>query len=440
MFRSRRLLCLWIVLLALALAGPAVAADGTVRLLSIEGPVTPAMGSYFERGIALAEREGARAVIIQLDTPGGQVDLTLNIVQTFRAAQVPVVVYVAPRGAQAASAGTIITLAAHAAVMAPETTIGAASPVDASGQDLGETMQRKAVEDMKATVRGLAERRGEKAVELAEATIEEAKAVHANEALEAGLIDLVADDMEGLLEGLDGLTVEVGGREVTLATAGASVVESPLNLLEKVMHTVVNPTILAVLMAIGVQAILIELSSPGGWVAGFVGIICLGLGFYGLGVLPVNWFGLGLIGLAFVLFILDIKAPTHGALTAAGIVTLIAGFLITFNYPGSPSFARASVPAIVGIGVTIGLLTAFVLAKVLQAQRRPPSTGMEALVGATAEVRTTLDPVGSVFLNGERWRAVSEDGSEIPTGAVVEVVAARGFELRVRSREGPEAG
>jgi membrane-bound serine protease (ClpP class) len=422
-------------LLALTLAGPAVAGGGTVRLLSIEGPVTPAMGSYFERGIALAEREGASAVIIQLDTPGGQVDLTLNIVQTFRAAQVPVVVYVAPRGAQAASAGTIIALAAHAAVMAPETTIGAASPVGPSGEDLGETMQRKAMEDMKATVRGLAERRGERAVELAEATIEEAKAVHANEALEAGLVDLVADDLEGLLEGLDGLTVEVGGKEVVLATAGASVLESPLNPLEKLMHTVVNPTVLAVLMAIGVQAILIELSSPGGWVAGFVGVICLGLSFYGLGVLPVNWFGLGLIGVAFVLFILDIKAPTHGALTTAGILTLIAGFLITFNYPGSPGFARASVPVVVGIAITIGLFTAFVVAKVLQAQRRPPSTGMEALVGATAEVRTPLDPAGSVFLNGERWRAVSEDGSEIPAGAVVEVVAVRGFELRVRSLE-----
>jgi len=223
---------------------------------------------------------------------------------------------------------------------------------------------------------------------------------------------------------------------VTLATAGARVMESPLNALERVMHTVVNPTILAVLMAIGVQAILIELSSPGGWVAGFVGVICLGLGFYGLGVLPVNWFGLGLIGVAFVLFILDIKAPTHGALTAAGILTLIAGFLITFNYPGSPSFARASVPVIVGIALTIGMFSVFVLTKVLQARRRPPSTGIEALIGATAEVRTPLDPVGSVFLNGERWRAVSEDGSEIPTGALVEVVALRGFELRVRPLAG----
>lgn len=414
------------------LVGSAGAAGETVRVLSIEGPVTPAMGSYFERGISMAEREGAMAVIIQLDTPGGQLDLMLDIVQTFRAAQVPVIVYVAPRGAQAASAGAIITLAAHAAVMAPETVIGAASPVSGAGEDLGETMQRKQVEDLKATVRGLVERRGETAVELAEAMIEEAAAVHANEALEAGLIDLVADEMTELLEGLDGLVVEVRGEEMVLATAGAVVLDVPRNAMERLMHTVVNPTIVAVLMAIGVQAVLLELSSPGGWVAGFVGVVCLALGFYGLGVLPVNWLGLGLVGVAFVLFILEIKAPTHGALTTAGVVSLIAGFLIMFNYPGSPEFAQVSVPVVVGIALIMGAFFAFVLAKVLGAHRRQPVTGMEALIGAVAEVRVSLTPVGSVLVSGERWRAVSEDGSEIPAGILVKVVESEGFQLRVR--------
>lgn len=414
------------------LVGSAGAAGEAVRLLSITGPVTPAMVSYFERGISMAEREGAMAVIIQLDTPGGQLDLMLDIVQAFRAAKVPIIVYVAPRGAQAASAGAIITLAAHAAVMAPETVIGAASPVSGAGEDLGETMQRKQVEDLKATVRGLAERRGEKAVELAEAMIEEAEAVHANEALEAGLIDLVADDMTELLEGLEGLVVEVSGEEMVLATAAAAVLDVPPNAMEQLMHTVVNPTIVAVLMAIGVQAVLLELSSPGGWVAGFVGVVCLALGLYGVGVLPVNWLGLGLVGVAFVLFILEIKAPTHGALTTAGVVTLIAGFLIMFNYPGSPEFAQVSVPVVVGIALIVGAFFSFVLAKVLGAHRRQPVTGMEALIGAVAEVRVPLTPVGSVFVGGERWRAVSEDGSEIPAGMLVKVVESEGFRLRVR--------
>ena len=427
---------MWLIVLALSLVSPAGAAGETVRLLSIDGPVTPAMISYFERGIATAEREGAKALIIQLDTPGGQSDLMLEIVQIFRSARVPIVVYVAPRGAQAASAGTIITLAAHAAVMAPETTIGAASPVGPSGEDLGETMQRKIKEDLQATVRGLAERRGEEAVELAEAMIADAKAVHANEALASGLIDLVADDIPQLLEGLDGSVVQVNDEPVVLATAGATVAESPLNPLENLMHTVVNPTIVTVLMAIGVQAILIELSSPGGWIAGFVGVVCLGLGFYGLGVLPVNWLGLGLIGVAFVLFILDIKAPTHGALTVAGILTLIAGFLITFNYPGSPAFAQVSVYLVVAIALVMGGFFAFILAKVLRAQKRPPSTGVESLIGATAEVRTPLTPTGTVFMNGELWRAIADDNSEIPTGTQVKVIAVRGFLFHVRTLNG----
>jgi membrane-bound serine protease (ClpP class) len=316
--------------------------------------------------------------------------------------------------------------------MAPETTIGAASPVGPSGEDLGETMQRKAIEDLKASVRGLAERRGEEAVTLAEAMVEEAKAVHANEALAAGLIDLVADDLDQLLDGLDGMTVQVNDQPMVLGTAGAEIIESPLNPLERLMHTVVNPTIVTILMAIGVQAILIELSSPGGWVAGFVGIVCLGLALYGLGVLPVNWLGLGLIGVAFILFILDIKAPTHGALTVAGIVTLVAGFLITFNYPESPAFARVSVPLVIGVALTMGAFFAFILAKVLQARRRIPSTGEDALVGAKAEVRSSLTPVGMVFLKGELWRAVSVDESEIPKGSQVEVIAVEGFLLHVR--------
>ena len=431
---------LWIILLALALAAPAGAASGaageTIRLLKIEGPVTPAMLSYFERGIATAEREGAEALIMQLDTPGGQVGLTLEIVQAFRAAQVPIIVYIAPRGAQAASAGTIIALAAHAAVMAPETVIGAASPVGGEGLELGETMERKAKEDLKATVRSLVERRGEKASELAEATIEEAQAVHANEALEVGLIDLVADNLDSLLEELDGLMVEVGGEEVRLSTAGAVVLDLPLNPLERLLHTVVNPTVITVLMAIGVQAILIELSSPGGWVAGFVGVICLALGFYGLGVLPVNWLGLGLVMVAFVLFILDIKAPTHGALTTAGILTLVAGFLILFNYPGSPEFARVSVPVVIAIALTTGAFFAFVLTKALRAQKRAPVTGMEALIGATAETRTPLSPSGSILLRGERWRAVSDDGTEIPAGTQVEIVDVQGLQLRARPTPG----
>jgi membrane-bound serine protease (ClpP class) len=422
---------IWLLLIAVTVLPLASAEGPTVRLLEISGPVTPAMVSYFERGIVAAERADARALIIQLDTPGGQVDLTLQIVQLIRASSVPVVVYVAPRGAQAASAGTIITLAAHAAVMAPETVIGAASPVGL-GEELDDTSERKAKEDLKATVRSLAERRGPEVVALAEATVEEARAVFAGEALEAGLIDLVADDIAGLLDGLDGLVVEVNRQQVVLATAGVEVVLVPMNAIERLLHTVVNPTIVTILVAIGVQAVLIELSSPGGWVAGFVGVVCLALGFYGLGLLPVNWLGLGLVVLAFVLFLLDVQAPTHGALTVVGIVTLVAGFLLLFNYPGSPEFARVSIPLVIGVGATSGGFFAFILAKALGAQRRQPVTGIEGLIGAVGETRTPLTPTGSVFVQGERWSAVSEDGTDLPARVPVRVVAAQGFQLLVR--------
>jgi len=430
--RKIRVIYLSAMVLAILLTSlPAGAAGNTVYLISIKGLVTPAMISYFERGIATAEREGAQALVVQLDTPGGQIDLMLEIVQIFRAARIPVVIYIAPRGAQAASAGAVITAAAHAAVMAPETVIGAASPITGEGEDLSETLERKVVEDLKATMRGLTERRGPSAVELAEAMIEEAQAVHAKEALESGLIDLVANDLTDLLNELDGLEVEVDGKPWVLETLGASVEKLPLNSLELILHTVVNPTIMTVLMAIGVQAVLIELSSPGGWIAGFVGVVCLGLGFYGLGVLPVNWLGLGLVAIAIVLFILDIKAPTHGALTAAGTGTLIAGFLILFNYPGSPEFVRVSVPTVVGIALMMAGFFAFIVTRALRAQKQAPVTGQEALVDATAEVRTPLAPTGTVFLQGERWKAISDDDSEIPAGAKVKVVSVKGFTLRV---------
>lgn len=427
------ILIFWLVAMAVAAVGPAGAqeAAGQVHRIAITGPVTPAMVSYFQRGIEEAEQAEVEALIVQLDTPGGQVDLTLKIVQSFRAARVPVILYVAPRGAQAASAGAVITMAAHAAAMAPETVIGAASPVDGSGEDLNETMARKAIEDLKATVRSLTERRGEEARDLAEAMIEEARAVYADEALAAGLIDAVADDLPSLLAQLDGLPVTVAGVERTLQTASAEVVEEPLNILERVLHTVVNPTIVAVLMAIGLQAILIELSSPGGWVAGFVGIVSLALGFYGLGILPVNWLGLALVAVAFVLFVLEITTPTHGALTAAGIGSLIAGFLILFNYPGSPEFARVSIPVVVAIAVLTGGFFTFVLAKALSIQKKPPVTGLDGLMGAVGDVRTPLSPRGSVFLQGERWRAETADGSMVATGTDVRVVGVRGFTLVV---------
>jgi membrane-bound serine protease (ClpP class) len=416
----------WLAMFLSAVTGIGAQEALYVDVLEIEGPVTPIMISYIERGIRNAETDGAEALIIQLDTPGGQIDLMSDVVQALLQAKVPVVVYVYPQGAYAASAGTLITLAAHIAAMAPGTTIGAASPVGTQGEDLGETLEKKVKEDLKAQGRALAERRGEEAVAWAESAVEEAKAATAQEALDMGVIDFVASDLDDLLAQMDGFRVTVGDEEITLSTKDASVREQPMTLVEQLLHIITNPTIAFILLTVGINAILFELSSPGGYVAGIVGAICLLLAFYSLGVLPVNYTGLIFIGLAFVLFVVDVKAPTHGVLTAGGIASLVAGALLLFNSP----LYRVSISVVVAVALVTGLFFAFAVAKVVQASRRPASTGRQGLVGKVAQTRSRLNPKGTVMIKGELWDAEAVEGA-IERGQTVRIVAVDGFRLRV---------
>ena len=421
----------WMVLLSSIVPVTAQERSRELVQIAVEGPLTPVTVAYVERAIHIAERDNAEALILTLNTPGGRIDWMQQIVEAIRASHVPVVVYVSPRGAAAASAGTLITLAGHVAAMAPETTIGAASPVGGEGEDLGETLERKAKEDLRALARGLTERRGKDATQLAEMMIEEARAVSATEALAAGLIDVVASDRVDLLRQLDGFTTDLAGRPVTLATATASVRSIEMSLIEQILTRIADPNVVALLLFIGAQAILIELGSPGGWVAGFIGVVCLALSVYGLGILPVDWFGLVLIALAFVLFVLDIKAPTHGALTLVGALTLIAGLLVLFSKPGVEEFGRLSIPLVLALGAGTALFFMFIVAVGLRAQRARPVTGVEGLIGSTAVARSDLTPEGFVFVHGERWRAIAEEG-EVKTGTPVQVVEIDGFRLRVR--------
>ncbi|HET7011484.1 MAG TPA: nodulation protein NfeD [Anaerolineales bacterium] len=433
--RRRRLLLLaWLTAASLAATPPRQDAP-QVLLLKASGPLTPAMAEYLERGLATATNHGSDAVVLQLDTPGGSIDLMNRMVRAIRSSPTPVIVYVAPRGAIAGSAGTMISLAGHALGMAPETAIGAASPVGSQGEDLGETIEAKEKEILRATVRGLASRRGPEAVALAEATVESARAVSADEALQVGLIDLIADDLEELLSGLDGRSVELEGGPHVLRTRGAIVTEVQPSFIEQVLGALTNPNIVFLLISLGVQAILIELSSPGGWVAGFVGVVALALGAYGLGILPVNWFGLIFLGTSFVLFVLDIKAPTHGALTAAGLASFVVGALVLFNSPTTPTFQRVSVPLVVGVGLAMAAAFLTILTFVLRAQRAPLGVGSAALVGRVGEVREALDPVGQVQVAGELWSAEVEEGAgPVPVGERVVVSSVDGLRLRVRSR------
>jgi len=432
---SRRLVIMVFFLLVIAFIMPIgvnAQEENRVYLLQATGPLTPTMVEYLERGIEQARREGGEALIFQIDTPGGSIELMNRMVQAIRGSQTPVVVYVAPRGAIAGSAGTVITLAGHLAVMAPETAIGAASPVGMQGEDLGDTIVTKEKEILKATVRSLASHRGKDATDLAEATIESAKAVSAQEALDAGLVDFIAGDIESLLNQIDGQMVDAHGERV-LNTGNAIVFEVPQNFIEQFLQVLTNPNIVFLLLSVGVQAILIEISQPGGWIAGFIGIVSLALGTYGIGVLPVNWFGLIFIITAFVLFILEIKAPTHGALTVAGLASFVIGFLVLFNSPATPSFLRVSVPLVVGTGIAIAIGFLTLLTFVIRAQLRPVEVGAGSLVGRIAEARSDLSPAGMVQVAGELWSAILEnDDDEITSGDRVDIIGVDGIRLIVR--------
>jgi membrane-bound serine protease (ClpP class) len=412
------------------------AASGPVALLlTINGAITPATQEYLARGIQTAEQNGAEVVILQLNTPGGGLDPMQKMAQNIRASRVPVVVYVSPRGAWAASAGTVITLAGHAAAMAPETAIGAASPVGSQGADLPTTEQTKVKEAMKALVRSYTERRGAEATALAEATIESAKAVSATEALKAHLVDFIASDTTDLLNQLDGYIVQMSDGPRTLHTSGAVTENLTMSLIEQLLQLLVDPNFVFILLSIGVQAILIELSSPGGWVAGFVGMVCLALAAYGLGILPVNWFGLAFLIIAFVLFIVDIKAATHGGLTAAGIGSFIVGALVLFNSPGTPQFQRVSLPLVILVALIIGISFAIIVGFALRAMKKPVITGQEGMRGQTGIARTDINPTGQVQSGAELWTAVLAEGQgRIRKGENVEVVKVEGLTLKVKKR------
>ena len=418
-----------LLLLALTLfaGGASAQTDGAVKLAVFKGPVTPVLASYLDRAIADAEASGAAALVLQLDTPGGSVDITQAITQRMTSSTVPIIVYVAPRGAHAGSAGTFITLAGHLAAMAPGSSIGAASPVGSEGADLPDTLKKKATNILVADIKNLAARRGDKAVEWAQKAVSEAAAATADEALALGVVDAVATDVPDLLKQLDGRLVTVGGESIALDLGDRPVEEVPLNPIESFLNIITSPALAAILLTIGLNAILFEISTPGGYAAGVIGVICLLLAFYALGTLEANWTGLGFIVLAFVLFVVDIKAPTHGVLTAGGLISFVLGAFVLFN----TGELEVPWPTIIGLALGTGAFFAFAIAKAVAAQLRRPVTGFEGIIGQTAVVRQPLEPEGMVLVEGELWRAESESGP-VAVGEKVVVVGRDGYCLRVQ--------
>jgi membrane-bound serine protease (ClpP class) len=385
-------------------------------VLHVEGTIVPIVADYIDRGISKAEDENATACIIELDTPGGLLDSAEKIVQRIMNAKVPVVVYVTPKGAWAASAGTFITLSAHIAVMMPGTTIGAAHPVSGSQQEIPEDEMKKITEFTAKWMKTIAEER-HRNIEEAQLAVTESKSFTDVDALNANLIDLRADSLESLIAQINGWKVTLAnGAEVTLNTTGYEVAGNEMNAIERFLQVISDPNIAYLLLSLGSLAIMVEISNPGLIFPGVIGGICLLLAFYSLGVLPVNLAGVLLIILAFGLFIAEVFTHSFGVLTVGGLTSLVLGSLILFK--GGPLF-RVNPWLIALVTILIGGFLAFVVTRVIKAHRRQAFTGREELAGKTATVKVALKPEGMVLFKGELWSAVSESGQVEPGEEVI---------------------
>lgn len=402
-----------------------------VGLIKIHGAIGPATVTYISRGIDLAAERGDQCLVIELDTPGGLLDSTKDIVQKLFADSVPTVVYVAPSGANAASAGTFITLAANVAAMAPNTSIGAAHPVSIGGgageeQKPDDTMKQKLESYASSYIETIASKR-KRNIEWAKSAVRESASITAEKALELKVIDVIAEDVPDLLKKIDGR--EAGRR--TLQTANARVVEIPMVAREKVFQVLWRPEVMFVLMLIAIYGIIGEMSNPGTVLPGVVGAIALVLALYMSAILPINVAGLALIVLSVFLFVLDAFATTHGVLTVGGIISFFLGSLMLFNR--APGFGLP-LAIIIPATVVTSLFFLFVVGAGLRAQFLPVKTGRERMLGQTVTTISAVDSQGGrVFLDGEYWNAVSE--VSIPQNHVAEVIGIRELTLQIKPKQ-----
>jgi membrane-bound serine protease (ClpP class) len=428
--------------LALLLVLPALGRSGDrVYVMPTNGIVDQVMEGYLRDGIAKAQRDGFVAVVIQLDTPGGALTSTHNIVQVLLNAPVPVIVWVGPSGARAASAGTFITLASHVAVMAPAARIGAATPIDSSGQDIGGDLANKILEDTQAELRAIKELRPQRNIDWALTTVTQAKSYTAEEALAASGVDGIASSAADAIAFANGRTVKVAGQDVTLDLSEATTVDLPMNPLQSLLHLLSDPNIAFILFTVGFYGLLFELSNPH-FVTGILGAIAIILSFVGFGSLPLNLAGLLLIGLAIVLFVLELTVTSHGLLTVAGIVCFVLGASALYTEPGT--FAAPDVSVAWPVIATMTALTAaFMVLIVLVAIRTSRMRTAEGLIGAglpanaLGEVRRPLAPLGSVYAGGEEWTARSADDRPLTRGTPVRVVSQEGLTLVVEPADNP---
>jgi len=403
---------------------PAAAGSAPVYLVRLTGAVSPANADFLESAVRQANAEEAGCLIVMLDTPGGLAESMRRMVMAMYASDIPVVVYVAPSGARAASAGVMVTMAADVAAMAPGTHIGAAHPVNAGGKDLDETMSEKVINDMVAFIKSIAEKRGRN-IQWAEKAVRESVSITETEALENKTIDLVARDVDALIDRIDGLEIAGKGR-IDIDKTERVWIEASLG--TRVLKTLSDPNIAYILMMIGLAGLYFELSHPGVVLPGVVGSIALILAFYSFQTLPVNIAGVLLIVLALIFFILEMKIASYGLLSAAGIVSLLLGSVMLFDrgIDGQPGISwGVLMPTLVLVG---GFFVA-VAGLVFRSQRRRPMTGDSGLIGKTGVVKTALDPIGRIQVHGELWSARSR--APVAVGQKVRVVAVDGLTLEV---------
>ncbi|HEU4904241.1 MAG TPA: nodulation protein NfeD [Flavisolibacter sp.] len=399
----------------------------TVVGLTIDGTINPASAGFIEKAIKKAEKENASCVLLRLNTPGGLLKSTRNIVGAIFSSNVPVIVYVWPEGAQAGSAGVFITLAAHYAAMAPGTNIGAAHPVGSGPMD--SVMNAKSTNDAVAFIRSIAEQRGRNQ-QWAEEAVRNSVSITGSEALNKKVIDTIALSTTQLLEWLDGRTIKVANGTVTLRTRQAAVEEVEMGFMLKLLNIISDPNIAYLLLMIGFYGILFELYNPGAILPGIVGGIGLILGLYALNTLPVNYAGLALIIFALILFLLEIKITSHGMLTIGGILSLLLGSFMLIRDDVTFPLLRLSATVIITTTAVTTLFFAFLIALGLKAQRAKPVTGREGMIGETGEAITALMPSGTILLHGELWTAEATAGM-VEKGEKVRVTAMKDFHLFV---------
>jgi membrane-bound serine protease (ClpP class) len=402
---------------------------GEVRIIELEGPINPGAAAFLTRGLEDAEKQGAELIIIRLDTPGGLVPSMRTMVKGIMNSPIPVVVYVAPKGAGAASAGVMITVSAHVAAMAPGTNIGAAHPVGAGGKDIDKDMSEKVVNDMASYGRGIAQDKGRNA-DWVEKAIRESVSITAEEAVEKHVVDLVATDIDDLLKRLDGREIQLKQGKVTLKTKDLVKTYYEPGFRDAVLRLISDPNIAYILMMIGLAGLYFELAHPGAIFPGVIGAISLILAFYSFQTLPVNYAGLLLIALAIVFFIAEIKVASYGILSLGGIVSLTLGSIMLFEDVGVS--LRLMAPTIVLIGGFFVIVSTLAF----RAYRSKPQSGVEGLIGEVGVVQKPIDPEGLVFVHGEYWRAMS--GEKLEPGEIVTVEEVTGLILKVRKASKPQ--